>query len=232
MLISIGLLLLIVVARCGEVDSNGSSATAITDSALTATYPDLYQAIFSRNAAHVLSFTDHQNEQISRQAWRGLAQTPVDSLSSIIEQVKQDRSQEAWFALSMHDLSKEQLRHLEDYWLDHPGQRAGISLVLGRQGDEQTVEFLTNQITKATGSDYEQSVALALSRLMNQFESTEAQQAEVLNHAFVSSDPQRIRAWLYGFYRGDEQRLLPAIQDLLYNKWKSYGIASSTEVDQ
>lgn len=232
-LMCIGTFCFILFAGCADSDSTGKNSTAaITDSVITATYPNLYQAIYNRDAGQILPFTRHQNEQIRNQAWRGLAQTPIDSLFSFIEKVKQDNLQEAWFALSMHNLSAEPLRDLEDYWKDHPGQRAGISLVLGQQGDEQTFNFLADQISKATNSGYEQSFGLALSRLMIKFESTESQQAEVLNHAFLSSDPQMTRAWLYGFYRGVGKEISSAIQDSLYRNWKAYGIALSAELDQ
>lgn len=212
-------------------DDDGQSI-AIKDTAITQTYPDLYQAIFSRNADRILSYTSNDNEQVREQAWRALAQTPADDLPGFITNVKQESSAEAWFALSMHTLSGDQLRDLENFWTKKPQQRAGVSLVLGRQGDAQTLNFISDHLDEAVGSHYEQAVALALSRLMNRFESSPKLKAAVINRAFKSSDLQTTRSWLYGFYRGGKDSLPSALRDSLLHHWEQWGKGKSANVDQ
>lgn len=208
------------------------SGNAITDTVITSTYPDLYQAVFSRDDAKLLQFVKNVNPQVRRQAWRALAQTPVDSLPAFIQKVKQAGSQEAWFALSMHDLSPQQLRDVEQYWIEQSAPRKGISLVIGQQGDEQTLVFLMNHLNEITGREYEPEVALAVSRLMIRFEATENQQRQIINAAFSGNDAKVIHPWLYGFYRGNSQQITSALQDSLYKRWKSFGIGTDAGVDQ
>ena len=210
---------------------SSSAGNAIQDSVLTTAYPNLYEAVFSRNAEQILPFTKHDDTQIRRQAWRALAQTPVDSVSSLINKIKKDATEEAWFALSLHELSGEQLRDLESHWSDHPSQRAGISLVLGQQGDEQTLSFLMNHSDTISGSKYEQEGALAISRLIIRSEATDQQKLQIINAAFSGNNANIIRPWLYGFYRGDEMISL-ALKDTLAKKWKSLGVGVDAEVDQ
>lgn len=199
---------------------------------ITQTYPELYEAIYSRDAGQILPFTKHDSPQIRRQAWRGLAHTPVNAISSFVEDVKQDGSRTAWFALSLHDLKAAQLRDLETHWIGNEAQRAGLNIVLGQQGDAQTVSFFQNQWEKIIGTDYEKDAALAVSRLIIRQSADTTFPQKIIDAAFAADDPAVIRVWLYGFYQGDLEVITPEQKDMLYSAWKSYGIGKRAVIDQ
>ena len=222
---------LFIFTGCADNQSS-EDTTPIRDPAIVETYPDLYNAVLSRDAQQIVKFTSDSSIKVQRQAWRALAQTPVDSLVPFVQAVKQNGSDAAWFALSMHELTENKLRKLEEYWSQKPEQRAGISRVLGRQGDKQTLAFLWNQADAITGSDYEYQGALAISRLFSQFSLAQDQQHQMATTAFSSGSPKIIRAWLYGFYRADDESLSTTAKDTLYNKWQNYGLGRSADVDQ
>ncbi len=208
------------------------SGEPVTDSLIVNTYPRLYEQVDERNAEGIRNFLNHSSPEIRRQAWRALAGTPVDSIAPYIRTALESDSQVPWFAISMHELSVEQLRALEVHWLEKPGNRGGISLALGRQGDEATLNFLLDQLENASESDYEYHYALAIGRLMADYRADDSDQARVIERAFLSENEDIIRAYLYGYYRGDAQDLSSDNRSLLYSSWKEYGLGNSDKVDQ
>lgn len=204
----------------------------ITDPLITKTYPELYKAVYNRSSSGLRPFLNHESEAVQRQAWRALAASPVDSLDGLIREVKEADTEEAWFALGMQPLLDAQLRELEELWMQEPEKRAGPSLVLGRQGDERTLGFLLSHQQEAAGSSYEYAYALALGRLMAQYSVESDEQLSVISQAFEAADPAVTRAYLYGFYRGETQKLNTEGADSLYQKWKLYGPGKDVHIDQ
>lgn len=215
------------------IDRSGEhQVQPIRDSLVVQTYPKLYDAIYARKAQQLDPFLNHISPAVRKQAWRALASTPVDSLHPYMNRALESELQESWLALSMHEHSEDQIRLLEDYWLERADQRSGISLILGRQGDREALEFLLKYLEEASGSPYEYDFALAIGRLsVNHVLEPDLQQ-RVIERAFLSEDPALIRAYLYGFYRGNRQSLNDSTRGLLYRQWKEYGLGNSERVDQ
>lgn len=207
------------------------SSSPITDSLLTASYPDLYEAISKRDAQQLKSFLSHEHPEVREQAWRALANTPVDSLQQFIDLAEQQNSEASWFGISNHNLTTGQLRELEQSWIDNPNYRSGIVRVLGRQGDEETLEFLLDKLgAEDIGSQYQ--FALAIGRLVRQFDISRDEQIGIIQNAFDTENYEASRAYLYGWYRGDESRLTDVAQDTLFNRWQLMGTGISRKVDQ
>ncbi len=145
------------------------SVVPVTDSSIISAYPDLYDAIFQRDARQLLPFLSHKSRDVSNQAWRALANTPADSLAPFIELAKEQNSEAAWFGLSKQSLTDVQLRDLEQTWEDNSDVRTGIARVLGQQGDEQSLDFLLDQLDVNNPlNDYQ--LALAVGRVITRFE--------------------------------------------------------------
>lgn len=207
------------------------SASPVTDSLLTATYPELYEAVANREIQDLKPFLSHGKQEIRDQAWRALASTPVDSLAPLINLAKQQNSTTAWFGISQHEIGSDQIRALEKAWLRNPAYRSGISRVLGKQGDAESLDFLMNQLDAANrGSEYQ--FGLAVGRLVLQYDLTENEQIGVLQNAFEADAYPATRAYLYGWYRGDESRLSAVAQDTLFSRWQVQGTGLSADVDQ
>src|SRR5699024_9701055 len=116
--------------------------------------------------------------------------------------------------------------------LNHPAQRAGVSKVVGRQGDEQTLTFLLEHVNEVVGSKYEQEAALAIGRLMLDDTVGTLHYHEVIKAAFSAEQPKIVQAWLYGFYRSSGDSLDAETKDLIYSQWQAYGVGHSPKVDQ
>ncbi len=207
------------------------SANPITDSLLTATYPDLYEAVKKRDIESLEPFLSHQHPEVRKQAWRALANTPIDSVDQFITLAKKQNSDASWFGISKHALIENQLRDLEQIWIEQPELRSGISRVLGQQGDEQTLSFLVDQLNKNL-ADSEYHTALAVGRLVQRFDIAQDRQIRVIQKAFDTENYDATRAYLYGWYRGDESQLTATAQDTLFNRWQLMGKGISRDVDQ
>lgn len=224
--------LLLTGLRCTSRQRAYPGHPEFTDSLLTVAYDGLYKAIYTRNPEKLKTYLSDHSKLVSQQAWRAFASTPVDSIEPFIRLAEKSGTKAAWFGISMHPLSSSQLRGLEKEWQQHPEERAGISLVLGRQGDEHSLDFLTGHLDLASGSNYEYNFALAIGRLVDQFKLEGAEQERIIRRAFAAGDPNTTRAYLYGWYRNSGHRLSGAARDSLFSQWKLYGMGHSAGVDQ
>lgn len=220
-----------------SIDRTGpyKSSSPVTNEQITTSYPALYKAVAQRDAGQLDSFLSHSYPEVRQQAWRALASTPVDSVSSYIDLAIEQNSEDAWFAISQHTLSEEQLRLLEERFEATPPARPGIARVLGRQGDEQSLEFLLNQLNQLEANDSpedEQALALATSRLLTRHPVTANDQVAIIRQAFEAGDDQVTRAYLYGWYRGSRQPLSSVAEDTLYSRWQSFGAGTDAGIDQ
>lgn len=209
----------------------------VTDSLVTEAYPELYRAIFSREADQVRPFLDHTSEEVRRQAWRALANTPVEHKDVYLKLAREADLEAAWFFLEMHDFSGPELRELESWWIQNEEIRPGIARVLGRQGDRQTLEFLLSRDLVTSSEDtpdapYEYEFALAIGRLMTRFEVRESSLLSLVNRAFEVDNLDITRAYLYGLYRGDVQSVSKKVKDAIYTQWNFYVMGNDEDVDQ
>jgi len=205
--------------------------TPISDSLITNIYPDLYEVISQRDAQKLKPYISYNSSEVQAQAWRAFANTPTDSISQFIELAAKQNTEVAWFGISMHSLSGSQLRSLEKRWQNNPDSRKGIAQVLGRQGDEQSLQFLLDQLdTSAIKQDYH--LGLAVGRLIAEYDISENQQVRVIQNAFNADSYEITRAYLYGWYRGDASRLSPVAQDTLMSRWRVLGSGTKAGVDQ
>ncbi len=205
--------------------------TPVSDSLITNAYPNLYQVITQRDAQELKPYFSHSSSEIRTQAWRAFANTPTDSISQFIELAAEQNTEVAWFSISKHSLSSDQLRSLEQRWQNNPDSRLGIARVMGRQGDEQSLQFLLDQLD-SSGIDQEYHLGLAVGRLIIQYDVSEDQQVRVIQNAFDAPSYNTTQAYLYGWYRGDASRLSSVAQDTLRSRWRVMGSGTRAEVDQ
>jgi len=207
------------------------SQNPVSDSLITNGYPDLYQVVAQRNAQKLKPYLSHDHSDVRAQAWRAFANTPTDSLSTFIELATEQNTEVAWFGISMHSFTNEQLRALEQRWETHPNSRVGIARVLGRQGNQQSLQFLLDQLD-SSDIDHEYHVGLAVGRLISRFDISENDQITVIQNAFDANTYETTRAFLYGWYRGDSSRLSSVAEDTLMSRWRVLGSGTRAEVDQ
>lgn len=206
------------------------SSDPVTDTLVIQTYPDLYSALSERSAELLKPYLIHESPQVREQAWRALANTPADTVAPFIELARQQNSDVAWFAISHQDLSANELRKLEEYWTENTELSPGISSVLGRQGDRQSLTFLLQELSnESIAGNYQ--TALAVARLAMRYPMNENEQIFVIQNAFDA--PSDIaRTFLYGWYRGAETPLSESARDTLYGRWQQLGVGTRSQIDQ
>lgn len=170
---------------------------------ITKEYPELYRYVFERNADSILIFTNHRKPHIRQQAWRALISTPVEDIDELITQVQYADVPVAWSALSSKELNNGQLTRLHDLWDRRASLRNGISLVLGKQGNKETLNFLARNFEHIIDSDYEYQTALAIGRLMAEHELSDVSERSILRYAAVTDNVELFQAYFYGMYRGN-----------------------------
>jgi cyclophilin family peptidyl-prolyl cis-trans isomerase len=207
------------------------SSSPITDSLLTESYPKLYEAISERDGQQLTPFLTHEHSKVRKQAWRALASTPVNSIEQFIELASQQNTEPAWFGISQHTLSDQQLRTLEQRWINNSKMRPGISLVLGQRGDRKSLDFLLDQLD-SENVEVTYRLALAVGRLVQRFETSESEQIKIIEHSFDTENYKASLAFLYGWYRNDENELTEKARNTLYRLWQLRGFGISRKVDQ
>lgn len=207
------------------------SQNPVTDSLITQDYPRLYDAIVKRDADELDPFLSAKNKKVRRQAWQALANTPIDNPDRYINQAIQQNIPAAWFAIAQHGLTKKQLQKLQERWESSPKYRAGISRVLGKQGNKETLHFLVSHLNTSNRGD-EFQFALAVGRLSAEYDLSDEEQLNIVDHAFGAKNHQTTRAYLYGWYRGDAGRLSDKAQSKLATQWQLLGAGISADVDQ
>lgn len=198
---------------------------------LTDEYPELYEHVYERNADSLLNFVDHSNEFIRAQAWRSLINTPVSDVDEFITKVQYSNSREAWMALSKQELVDEHLFRLHDLWMERTSLRKGISLVLGKQGNQKSLDILVQNFNDIIGeeSDYEYDAALAIGRLMMDYEINPVTRKSLLRYAAVLNNEDLYRAYFYGLYRDN---ITVDDEELQNNIWDAYTWVQSPEIRQ
>ncbi|MEX0720024.1 MAG: peptidylprolyl isomerase [Balneolaceae bacterium] len=196
---------------------------------MTEDFPRLYQAIYDRDSNALLSFTKHEWEAVRRQAWRALISTPVDNLDEFIERVIQANTDEAWVALSLKELNDEQLNDLAESWERNLSLRAGVSQVLGQQGNEESLHFLTQNFEEIIFSSFEFEAALAIGRLLGRHQISTFNEEVILRHAAIQEDPNLVRAYFYGHYRNGKIIEASRFQKII---WDSYLHAENPIIQQ
>ena len=218
-----GLLFLMLTASC----TTESSYSRL----LTQDYPELYQHVFNRNADSLLAYTDHSDSFIREQAWRALISTPVDNMEDFITKAQYANSELGWMALSAHELDDAHLSRLHGLWNRRATMRNGISLVLGMQGNQESLDLLIQNFDEIIGpdSDYEYNTALAIGRLMMNYEIPASTRRSILRYAAVLEEEDLYRAYFYGLYRGDE---IIEDEEIRSDIWEAYEWVESPYIRQ
>ena len=196
---------------------------------LTDEYPELYTYVFERNSDSLLSYTEHPNSFIREQAWRGLISTRVENIDEMITKVQYANTSQAWTALSNQQLNEGQLSRLHDLWNTRSIMRNGISLVLGKQGNQSSLDFLVRNFEGFMDSNHEYETALAISRLMMNYELRETTKRSLLKYAAILDDPEVFRAYFYGLYRSRAGVGTDEMRNIL---WETYEWTAHSAIKQ
>ncbi len=182
-------------------------------------YPELYQAVFERDAQAILELTNSDSQGLRTQAWKSLISTEMENIGQLIDLVLDTNTEEAWASLWYKELTEEQVARLEQLWESNPELRKGLASVLGFHGNDETLDILLNT---PEALDYEERLetALAIGRLSVAAELTSDEELVILNKSLESTNSELIQAYLYGFYRARKELdtgTVEALKDSLEN---------------
>ena len=188
---------------------------------MTNHYPDLYDAVFDRDQNTIIEFTNNEDEQTQKQAWKALVSTlvPQDELSNLIDKVTAANTKEAWASLWFKDLSDEHVTQLHELWDEKPELRSGLAELLGYQGNRGSFELLLAEDSVNANPQFER--ALAIGRLSLQLDLTTDEQISLIQKALDGKSSKMTNAYLYGLYRGRKDIDPNAEQELL-SLWDTY----------
>lgn len=192
-----------------------SNADPETINLLTNHYPELYEAVFERDANALLTFTDSEEPRVAEQAWNALISTPMGDLEHLIDKVVESNTRSSWASLWFKEIGDEELEKLEQLFAADPELRTGIATVLGYQGDQGSLDLLLK------ADDHNRDIALAIGRLSSRLELTPELEQQIATLAFESEDPRTSQSYLYGFYRSLKD-LDPETETLMLNLWDNY----------
>lgn len=161
-------------------------------------YPALADAVVARDFNSLLTFKDHTKPEVSDAAWRALAQTPTDVLSSFLNHVISTDTHNAWFTLSMHSLNEEQLDLIASEFVNERIRSSSICEVFYRQGGEEALGLLSDFPRKLADNH---RCALAVSTIVLRSEVEDDAIIFLFDRAFDADDSEFRRSLIYGFYR-------------------------------
>lgn len=219
----IGLCLLVALTAASCKEKSAYSKLLVED------YPDLYTHVFNRQADSILTYTDHPKEHIREQAWKALISTPFTVTDEFVQKVSTANTTAAWMALSSKDINEQQIEKLQELWERQASNRPGLSLVLGQKGNQGSLDFLLRNFENIIGSEYEYEAALAMGRLMMDYEVSELSLNSLVRYAAVREDPQLFRAYFYGLFRSGQGLEPSELQDTL---WDTYEWKQDPEIRQ
>lgn len=188
------------------------------DTRFTEEFPAVAEAVENRDADLLLEFADHSDSLLAEYAWRSMAKTEVDSIR-LFDAVLQNGSDAAWFALSFHELSDELLADLRDRFRESEQQARHICTVFRRQGGEEELSLLLNQIDAVQNHS---ECATAAGFLIARTDLDSDKQRTAIELAFDADRQEIRRGLLYGFFRSGLNRpeLDSDLHRELMNRWK------------
>lgn len=187
---------------------------------ITKEYPELYESIFKRDGEALVNFTNNADSTVREQAWRALINTTVSDVDLLIDKVIEANSKDAWASLWFKDLDATQVERLQILWQKNEDVRLGLASVLGRHGNEKTIQLLLNTGVRSFEKDLEFEIAYAIGLLSSKYEVSEENQHKLVERAMTNSSPQIGRAYLYGYYRTNKN-LEPEVEEELMRLWKA-----------
>jgi cyclophilin family peptidyl-prolyl cis-trans isomerase len=167
---------------------------------LTQEYPELYEAIFDRDAEKILSYTAHQDDVIRKQAWNALINTPVNDIDAFIDQINADGSKEAWASLWLKDLDDSQIEKLNQFFIQSDATNIGLVSALGELGNKRSLQLLLDELVPPN-NEMAFQLAYSIGRLSGNVGANNEQQLEIIERALTSTNSKISQAYLYGFYR-------------------------------
>ncbi|MEP1140693.1 MAG: hypothetical protein ABJH44_10755, partial [Balneola sp.] len=160
---------------------------------LTQEYPDLYEAVFQRDADAIFSFTSHEDERVKAQAWQALINTPVSDIDRLIEEVSKANLKEAWASLWLQELSEAHIEQLNKLFIASDASNMGLVSVLGEKGNTRSLKLLLEEPVPPN-LEMEFQLAYAIGRLTGNVETTTEQQLEIVERALTSTNSKASQA--------------------------------------
>lgn len=192
---------------------------------LTLEYPDLYEAVFQRDADAIFSFTSHKDERVRVQAWQALINTPVSDIDRLIEEISKSDLREAWASLWLQELSEDHIEQLNELFIASDATNMGLVSALGEKGNLRSLELLLAEAVPQN-PETEFQLAYAIGRLTGNVEATADQQIQIIERALATTNWKASQAYLYGFYRtrNDEEKqgLTDEAEQKLIELWENF----------
>lgn len=194
-------------------------------------YPKLADAIITRDAERLLTYSNHEDKEIRSLAWRAIAKSEVNTPDSLLQTVISANEHASWLGLSTHGLSGSSLDQVRDLFSDNPNVYQYACEIFKRQGDEQDIELILQKMSELTDP---QLCSIAVGRILTYDEYTNNTIRAVIEAAFGSESAEVRKNLLYGFYRSTLNRAENGSEfwNSLRQEWIELGIGQENMTDQ
>lgn len=105
-------------------------------------YPRIAQQITDRDFEGLFNYTEHENSTLSGLAWRAIAHSNPEVTDEFVEHIINIDQHDAWFALSLQDLSGSQIEMILQYHRNGSIDSEGVCEVFFRHGDDEILQYL------------------------------------------------------------------------------------------
>lgn len=223
--------ILLLIAAMGWIASGCSwNEPRDRDARFVEDYPDVAGAVEQRDFQSLMEFTSHRDSVLAEYAWRSLAKTDLNNDDELFDAVVQNGSYSAWFALSFHDLTDEDLQRLRELFLSGEADYSGLCTVFRRQGGEEELELLLDEVDIPGANSL---CANAAGFLMTRVEIGDEDRRTIFRIAFEAEEKEIRKGLLYGFFRSGLNRPEPGsvLAGELLDLWKGMDL-HDTETDR
>lgn len=194
-------------------------------------YPKVAEAIVERDAATLLSFSNHPAPEVRRLSWRALAKTNIENSDTLLNAVIRSNEHAAWLAFSNHNLSEDGRVRVLETFSESPNEFQHACELFKRQGEERELEQI---IKNLSALDESYLCTVAAGRIIAREEVSRELLSSVLSIAFETESSLVRRNLLYGIFRSPLNR--PVTGDDLWNQlrenWIGLGVGNEPATDQ
>lgn len=207
--------LLFSVTMVGACTSNPEFERIITEE-----YPALYEAVYARDAEKILSFTSHPDEVVVTQAWNAMINTPVEDVSAYVSQVAEANHKTAWASLWNKELSEDDVERLNEWFAESDTLNVGLMSALAVHGNKRSLDLLMQRQAPMV-EEIHLELAYAIGRISMNVELDDTYKIKIIDRALRYPRSSISQAYLYGFYRSDEE-LSKEVQQHIIDSWINF----------
>lgn len=166
-------------------------------------YPKLADEIIQRDFNGLWEFIDHENIHVRKLAWKAIGKSEAPDIQNFIDLAIQEDDSLVWHSLSLRPLAREQVKAIEQRFVDGSIESESVCNVFFNHGSGNTLDVLLDKPELLMQSEV---CAKAVGGIVARVQIDDLSRRQIFDLAFNSGKKTIWRNLLYGFYRSDVNR--------------------------